>query len=144
MQYETATMFDPDYRNGRHRNPDWTTSVKGAASVAYRAGSQKALLLQAYKDAYPHGLTDDEACVAAGLPLTSCYWKRCGELRDDQAIVVGFARPSRHSGEQRIECCYNVERTDDDRNIVSTGATPTRLHQRDWWADHQRLDGKLS
>lgn len=144
MQYETATMFDPDYRNGRHRNPDWVTSVKGAASVAYRAGSQKALLLQAYKDAYPNGLTDDEACVAAGLPLTSCYWKRCGELRDDQAIVVGFARPSRHSGEQRIECCYNAERTDDDRNIVSTGATPTSLHQRDWWADRQRLDGKLS
>lgn len=144
MQYETATMFEPDYSNGRHRHPDWVTSVKGAESVAYRAGSQKALLLAAYKNAYPAGLTDDEACIAAGLPLTSCYWKRCGELRDDQAIVVGLARPSRHSGEQRIECCYNTERTDDDRDTPSTSATPNRLHQREWWADQQRLDGLIS
>lgn len=110
MQYETVTMFEPDYRNGRHRNPDWVTSVKGAESVAYRAGSQKALLLAAYKDAYPLGLTDDEACVAAGLPLTSCYWKRAGELRADDAIVVGPSRQSRQGGEQRIECYYNTER----------------------------------
>lgn len=110
MQSENLTMFDPDWRNGRHRNPDWTTSVQGAQSVAYRAGSQKARLLQAYKLAHPHGLTDDEACVAAELPLTSCYWKRCGELREDGAIVVGYARPSRHSGEERIECYYNTER----------------------------------
>ena len=78
-------MFDPDFRNGRTRNPDWTSSIMGAQSVAYRAGSQKARLLDAYQQAYPLGLTDDEAAVAAGLPLTSCYWKRCGELRQDMA-----------------------------------------------------------
>lgn len=110
MQSENLTMFDPEYRNGRHRTPDWTTSVAGAKSVAYRAGSQKALLLAAYKNAYPGGLTDDEACIAAGLPLTSCYWKRCGELREDSAIVIGPARKSRSSGEIRIECTYNTER----------------------------------
>ena len=110
MDTETATLFDPEWRNGRHRNPDWVTSVKGAESVAYRANSQKAKLLDAYKAAYPGGLTDDEACVAAGLPLTSCYWKRCGELRQDSAIVIGPARKSRNSGEVRIECYYNTER----------------------------------
>ena len=104
------TLFDPEFRNGRHRHPDWVSSIKGAQSVAYRAGSQKARLLEAYKAAYPAGLTDDEACVAASLPLTSCYWKRCGELREDSAIVVGPARQSRHSGEIRIECYYNTER----------------------------------
>lgn len=110
MDTETMTMFDPEYRNGRHRNPDWVTSVKGAQSVSYRAGSQKAKLLAAYEAAYPAGLTDDEACVAAGLPLTSCYWKRCGELRQDSAILIGPARQSRQGGEQRIECYYNTER----------------------------------
>ena len=141
MDFETATMFDPDYRNGRHRNPDWVTSVKGAESVAYRAGSQKALLLQAYKDAHPMGLTDDEACVAAGLPLTSCYWKRAGELRQDDAIVVGSVRASQHSGEQRIECYYNAERDTDDRNSPTSSSAPP-LHQRDYWRDQQRLNGE--
>ena len=101
------TLFDP--RPGRHRHDDWVTSIVGANSVAYRSGSQKAKLLAAYEAAYPNGLTDDEACVTAGLPLTSCYWKRCGELRQDAAIVVGPARQSRQSGEQRIECFYNTE-----------------------------------
>lgn len=110
MQSENLTMFEPDWKNGRHRNPDWKTSVLGAESVAYRAGSQKAKLLQAYKDAYPHALTDDEACRDAGLPMTTCYWKRCGELRQDSAIVVQSERISVVTGERRIACTYNTER----------------------------------
>ena len=102
------TLFDQ--RPGRHRRDDWVTSITGASSVAYRAGSQKAKLLAAYEAAYPAGLTDDEAAEAAGLDVRSCYWKRCGELRQDSAIVVGSARKSRQSGEQRIECYYNTER----------------------------------
>lgn len=109
MESEDQTLFDPDWRNGRHRNPDWVTSVAGAASVAYRAGSQKALLLAAYKDAYPKALTDDEAAEACGLSRT-CYWKRCGELRQDRAIVVAQTRQSTVNGEQRIACAYNTER----------------------------------
>lgn len=103
------TLFDPDYRSGRHRYPDWSTSIIGAERVAYRSGSQKEKLLSAYKDAYPLGLTDDEAAVAAGLPLTSCYWKRCGELREDGVIKVGEPRKSRHNGELRIECFYKED-----------------------------------
>ena len=103
------TLFDPDYRSGRHRNPDWTTSIIGAERIAYRSGTQKDRLLSAYKEAYPSGLTDDEAAVAAGLPLTSCYWKRCGELREDGAIEVGEPRKSRHNGELRIECFYKED-----------------------------------
>ena len=64
------TLFDPDYRSGRHRYPDWSTSIIGAERIAYRSGSQKEKLLSAYKAAYPAGLTDDEAAVAAGLPQT--------------------------------------------------------------------------
>lgn len=101
-----GTLFDPDYRSGRTRNPDWITSEMGAKSVAYRAGSQKRRLLDAYEAAYPAWLTDDEAAVAAGLPLTSCYWKRCGELRQDGVIETGEARVSRVGGEMRLECRY--------------------------------------
>ena len=81
------TMFDPIYRSGRHRVDDWYTSIEGAKSVAYRAGSQKDLLLKAFQAAYPDGLTDEEAAIAAGMALTSCYWKRCGELRQDGLIA---------------------------------------------------------
>ena len=98
------TLFDPDYRSGRHRYPDWSTSIIGAERIAYRSGSQKDKLLAAYRNAHPNGLTDDEAAAAAGLPMTSCYWKRCGELREDGAIVVGEPRQSRQNGEMRIEC----------------------------------------
>jgi hypothetical protein len=86
-----------DQRKGRHRRNDYATSVVGAEAVAYRAGSQKARLLAAYRRAGGAGLSDDEAAIAAGLPLTSCYWKRCGELRQDGKILdtgqtrIGFA-----------------------------------------------------
>lgn len=101
------TLFDP--RPGRTRRDDWVTSIAGAESVAYRAGSQKARLLAAYEEYYPMPLTDDEAARHAGLPITSCYWKRCGELRQDGAIVVVTTAKSDVSGEQRIACTYNPE-----------------------------------
>ena len=83
-----TTMFDS--RSGRYRADDWETSVEAAQNVAYRAGSQKAKLLQAFADAYPNDLTDEEAAEAAGISLTSEYSKRCGELRQDQRIVVVY------------------------------------------------------
>ena len=107
------TMFDPDFRNGRTRNPDWTSSIMGAQSVAYRAGTQKAKLLQAFKDAYPDNLTDEEAATKAGINLASEYSKRCGELRQDSAIVVVWLSEGTpltragQSGIQRIVSIYN-------------------------------------
>lgn len=76
----------PDIRKGRHRREDWSTSIAGANAVAYRAGSQKALLLEAFRNAYPNPLTDEEAAEMAGISLTSEYSKRCGELRQDGHI----------------------------------------------------------
>lgn len=37
---------------------------------------------------HPEGLTNYEAGVQAGLPPTSAYWMRCGELRADGCIEV--------------------------------------------------------
>lgn len=76
----------PEYREGRHRRNDHVTSVEGANSVAYRAGSQKARLLEAFRAAWPDSLTDEEAAKRANLSLSSEYSKRCGELRQDGHI----------------------------------------------------------
>lgn len=83
-----------DTHAGRVRNPDYSTSIEGAESVKYRAGSQKALLLDVYRNVQWGGIsgpqvgfTDEEAAYWAGL-LDSCYWKRCNELRQDGKIVV--------------------------------------------------------
>ena len=116
MQSENLTMFDPEYRNGRHRNPDWITSIAGAESVAYRAGTQKHKLLEAFKDAHPDALTDEEAATNAGISLSSEYSKRCGELRQDGAIVVVRLPDGEpmtkagKSGVQRIMSIYDKER----------------------------------
>ena len=90
--------------------------VAAAADVAYRAGTQKARLLEAFKDAYPVTLTDEEAAERAGISLTSEYSKRCGELRQDGAIVVvrlqngePLTRAGK-SGIQRIVSIYDRER----------------------------------
>jgi len=74
----------PEYREGRHRRDDHATSIEGANDIAYRAGSQKARLLDVFRDAR-RPLTDEEAAIRAGLEHT-CYWKRCGELREDGHI----------------------------------------------------------
>jgi hypothetical protein len=106
-----------DRRQGRHRNPDYQTSVEGAEDVAYRAGSQKARLLAVYKAVYPAGLTDEEAATRAGLPITSCYWKRCGELRQDGYIEMivseagALTRPGQ-AGVSRVVCVYRRPHAD--------------------------------
>jgi hypothetical protein len=84
-----GALSDPQPRKGRSKRFDVATARAGADSVAYRAGSQKALLLAKYRAAASlpdnSGLTDEEAAKRAGLENT-CYWKRCGELREDGLI----------------------------------------------------------
>lgn len=63
----------------RTRATDPATSAAGARDVAFRAGSQKAKLLRAFAEGE---YTDEQAATKAGLSLRSCFWKRCGELRD--------------------------------------------------------------
>jgi hypothetical protein len=100
------SLFEPEFRKGRHRKNDRDTSIEGAESVAYRAGSQKARLLEVYVTAYPKALTDEEAAQLAGLPMTSCYWKRCGELRQDGKITELSVTRKGSAGVERILCVY--------------------------------------
>ena len=88
-----GTLADPtpeeELTRRRARRDDHATSKAGAAAVAPRAGSQRAHLLAMYERNHwrEEGLTDEEAAERAGL-LGSCYWKRCGELRDEGWIEV--------------------------------------------------------
>lgn len=89
---DTPATFDTlrDYSPGRTRTGDYATSNTGAQDVSYRAGSQKALLISAYANAYATGygpLTDEQAAEWAVLPARACFWKRCGELRADGLIA---------------------------------------------------------
>lgn len=105
---ETLDLFaDIDERAGRARSTDPDTSRQGAASVAYRAGSQKHRLLDAYYS-LPDA-TDEEAAKAAGLNLRSCFWKRSSELREDgliEPVLVGGEPLTRRgdAGVERIVC----------------------------------------
>lgn len=72
----------------RSRRDDPDTSKQGARDVEGRAPSQSLRLLQAYLLS-TKGYTDEEAAAKAGL-LNSCYWKRCGELRQE-----GYIKPVR-------------------------------------------------
>ena len=95
----------PESRKGRHRQEDWSTSIAGAADVAYRAGSQKARLLEAFRNAHPQPLSDEQAAKAAGISLTSEYSKRCGELRQDghiQVVLDSDGQPVTHQGDSGI------------------------------------------
>jgi hypothetical protein len=100
----------PDDQPGRARRTDPATSQAAGKDAAYRAGSQKALLLTAFTS-HPDGLTDEEAAIIAGVSLTSEYAKRCSELRDAMLIVPRInpatgeplTRVAR-SGLQRIVC----------------------------------------
>lgn len=67
------------------RTSDPITSHMGSYDVKERALTQKQRLLKAFF-AHPAGLTDEEAALVAGLPIRSCWWKRCSELRDDGLI----------------------------------------------------------
>ncbi len=63
------------------RLSDPITSHMAAYDVQERALTQKDRLLAAFA-AHPEGLTDEEAATIAGLPIRSCWWKRCSELRE--------------------------------------------------------------
>ena len=103
-------MMQPDlfsqpleYSRGRTRTGDYATSRAGAKAVQPRAGSQKARLLRAFASGGPDGLPDDEAAFRAGLPATSCYWKRCGELRAAGLITyTGGSKPGRAGVERML------------------------------------------
>lgn len=82
------------------RNDDYATSIEGSEHVAKRSPNQRTRLLAAFYYADEHGLTDEEAAVLCDL-IGSCYWKRCGELREDQYIEFNGEARIAKSGTHR-------------------------------------------
>ncbi len=115
-----------DEHAGRTRTADHETSIAGAHSVAFRAGSQKAKLLTEYGKAADYyeqygaiavdkqGMTDEEAADQAGL-TRSCFWKRCGELRADGLIEPTGGTREGEAGVPRIVCRI----TDKGREVLA-------------------------
>jgi hypothetical protein len=105
MEMETASLFDEqDHSPGRTRTDDHATSYAGADSITFRAGSQKAKLMNAYREAGYGGLTDEQAAANAHLPAMSCWWKRCNELREAGAIVKTTETRIGLAGVPRMVC----------------------------------------
>ena len=89
-----VATIDPLAGEGQARNTDPPTSHRAAITHIGRKGSQRWLLLEAHAEAEDRltlskGLTDEEACEWAGLPLVSEYATRCSELRR-----LGFIAPT--------------------------------------------------
>lgn len=105
-----TSLFDTDPHTIA-RASDPATSKAAAHAVAYRTGTHKANLLAAYAAAYPDGLTDEEAATIAGL-VTTGYWKRCSDLRNDGRITPlldSLGAPITRvasSGQNVIVCIY--------------------------------------
>lgn len=66
---------------GKARTSDPDTAHQAARLIAARNPTAKVRLLEAFRYAYPEGLTDEEAAMWARLPLVSEYATRCSELR---------------------------------------------------------------
>ena len=124
---DQPSLFDP--RPGRHRNTDFHTSVAAGMGVAYRAGSQKYFLVNAFSHAYPNNLTDEEAAEAACISLTSADHVvtahhlaccRARSLADSHSPLHGLARctPSLRRRPLWLEELYHAAK----RTAAPTGA----------------------
>lgn len=86
-EHDTHPGCDPDFAAGvildgagQARASDPPSSKKAARQFTVRKGFHRGDLLLAFA-ASPAGLTDEEACAKAGLPLSSEYATRCSELK---------------------------------------------------------------
>lgn len=93
------------------RRNDPVTSHMAGANVQVRAGSQKALILEAYGKHPMFGLTDEQAGLETGLAHKPgcCYWKRCSELRQLGLIQVTKENRESRAGEKQQVCVITLE-----------------------------------
>lgn len=113
-----ADLTDVEHPAARFADP--ITSHRAAASVAMRSGSQRHRLLVTYGSGVSQ--TADEARRRAGLPRTSCYWKRCSELREAGLIAdTGRTRPG-DAGDEQMVCAITDEGLAALSRIIDSGA----------------------
>ena len=83
------------------RSSDPETSKKAAQEIGLRANSSRFKLLMAHFSER-NGLTDEEAAIHAGLPLTSEYATRCSELERAGLIANMPTHRTGSSGQLRV------------------------------------------
>ncbi len=97
-------MSDYDDAAAHRRNSDPDTSHAAAEA----AGSKRQLgiaarLYRAFADAYPFGLTADEAARRAGFTRADGAWKRCSDLKRQRAVYdTGQRRPGESGRDQAV------------------------------------------
>lgn len=77
--------------------------------ISVRQDSQRGQILLAYLAAGEAGLTDEQAAADAKVPAKSCYWKRCGELR--QAGLIEPLTAGDEDTPVRVEGSSGILRT---------------------------------
>jgi hypothetical protein len=92
------------------RAADPATSHQAGHEVRDSRKTLARALLAAYRDAYPRGLTAEEAATAAGV-LHTGYWKRCSDLRKSALIVpTGETRVAFSGMHQDVCVCTDAGR----------------------------------
>jgi hypothetical protein len=92
------------------RAADPATSHQAGHEVKDSRKTLARALLAAYRDAYPRGLTDEEAARAAGV-LAAGYWKRCSDLRKSGLIrPTGETRQASSGMHQDVCMCTDAGR----------------------------------
>lgn len=102
MTTHTCPTCHRPFRSARSTDPETSRDAgddieaKEGPPGTIRRGSQRHRLLTAYGSWGCPAMTDAEAAGAAAMPVRSCWWKRCSELRQ-----AGFIAPvgTRHDYE---------------------------------------------
>ena len=112
------------HNNVRNSDPD--TSREAAKAFPFTRGSQRHRMLEAFAAAIPltHlsrlddvALTARQAAGKAGISPTSCYWKRCSELKRDGYIFRVCTKTDLESGLQREAYCITAAGSEVLRNM---------------------------
>lgn len=85
MKQSIASLTAAGYRvtSQQERHSDTHTPLDSVScSRAHRIQLLLAFLLHA-----EDGLTDEQAMLVSGVPASSCWWRRCSELRADRLVV---------------------------------------------------------
>jgi hypothetical protein len=110
LMFDDPALFADDDvgRSIPSRTTDPETSHAAFQSILVTASNQRGKLLLPYRYA-TDGLTDEEAQERSGVPVRSCWWKRCSELREVGLIVATGDVRKGQAGVERMVCVITPE-----------------------------------
>ena len=144
------------------RRSDPSTSKRAAEKARYRTGTHKALILEAH-GRNPEGLTDEESAPASGLTYHQAE-RRCCDLRNEGMLTIltdetgaEVERQGTSGSWMRVSVLtdlgiatlrtmkeHDARPSNSPVHVPAAAGSTGALHQRDYYADRQRLDGERS